>query len=309
MPVNPCTIRWYLFKLKDRHYIISRLREFLRFRPYLKNKPPVSFDFDAALQTSLAEFQIYHRLKVTDGTLNEETWAAVGKEMSEAEFQQISAGHPTLEYLLRGQGAKASCPTSTNANCLVNCVVGATEIAGLFSVAQFVYPNGKKRMGHDGVHAISPDNTKHHDVITIEALTGTVLRANTQGQGLYIIDVALDKYPDLVVTYKDLSGHLPSIKKGKQLKKGDKIGTVRPSGQPQDRVNRVGLHVTLVYRRNWQAFVNRRSGIGVPQGEAREGDEDWFVDPLGEKSPINCPGLEVMDKNGVNILGIPPQTK
>lgn len=312
MPVNPCTIRWYLFKLKHRHYIISRLREFLRLRPYLKNKPPVSFDFDAALQTSLAEFQTYHRLKVTDGTLNEETWAAVGAEMTDGEFQQISAGHPTLEFLLRGQTAKIGCPQSTNANCLVNCVVGATEIAGLYSVTDFYYPNGKRRMGHDGVHAISPDNTKHHDVITIEALTGTVLRANnqtTQAPNLYIVDVELDKYSNLVATYKDLSSYLPSIKKGKYLKRGEKIGTVRPSGQVQDRVNRAGLHITLVYRKNWQEFVNRRSGIGVPQGEAREGDEVWFVDPLGKQSPINCPGLEVMDKNGVDILGIPTKTK
>ena len=306
MPINPCSIRWYLFKLRDRHYIISRLREFLRFRPYLRNKPPLSFDFDAVLQTSLAEFQTYHRLKVTDGTLNEETWAAVGAEMTDVEFQLISTAHPTLEYLLRGETAKLSCPQSTNANCLVNCIVGATEIAGLFQVSPTVYPNGKRRMWHDGAHAVSPDNTKHHDVITIEALTGTVLRTNIQEKGLYIADVSLDKYPNLVVTYKDLSEVV--VQKGNYLKKGTRIGTVRPSGPPQDRVNRAGLHITLVYRKNWDAYVKRRSGIGVPNGESHEGDEDWFVDPLGEQSPINCPGLDVMDRNRVPYLGIPPQT-
>ena len=126
MPVNPCSVQWYLFKLKARHYIISRLREFLRFRLYLKSKPPVSFDFDGALQTSLVEFQTYHRLKVTDRTLNEETWAAVGAEMTDVEFQLISAAHPTLEYLLRGETAKLSCPQSTNGNCLVT--FGASEL-------------------------------------------------------------------------------------------------------------------------------------------------------------------------------------
>lgn len=129
--------------------------------------------------------------------MNEETWAAVGAEMTDVEFQLISAAHPTLQYLLRGETAKRSCPQSTNANCLVNCVVGATEIAGLYSVVDFYYPNGKRRMGHDGVHAISPDNTKHHDVIAIEALTETVLRANTQGQGLFIVDVALEQISEL----------------------------------------------------------------------------------------------------------------
>jgi len=160
MPVNPCSIRWYLFKIGDRHYIISRLKDFLHLRPYLKNKPLISFDFDVALQTSLAEFQKYHRLKITNGTLNEETWAAVGKEMSDAQFQQICAGHPTLEYLLCGQVEQVSCPKSTNANCLVNCVVGATEIAGTFSIAQFFLP---ERQATNGTRRRSRDFTRQHE--------------------------------------------------------------------------------------------------------------------------------------------------
>ena len=127
MPVNPCSVQWYLFKLKARHYIISRLREFLRFRLYLKSKPPVSFDFDGALQTSLVEFQTYHRLKVTDRTLNEETWAAVGAEMTDVEFQLI------FRRLIRRWNIycvvkllNLAVRKDTNGNCLVT--FGASEL-------------------------------------------------------------------------------------------------------------------------------------------------------------------------------------
>ena len=124
---------------------------------------------------------------------------------------------------------------------------------------------------------------------------------------MFIVDVILDKYPNLVAVYKDLTKVV--IKRGDYLKMGTKIGTVRPSGMPQERINRAGLHITLIYRKYWEAFVRRRSGIGVAAGDAKEGDENWFVDPLGAQSPINCPGLDLMDRNGVPYMGIPTTKK
>lgn len=100
--MDSCAIRYYMFKPGDRNTVIAALKRFLQSRVYLKTglKLTRTAEFDAPLQATLAEFQKYKKLSATDGTLNKETYAALGKEMTAVQLRTVSTNHPSLKYLL-----------------------------------------------------------------------------------------------------------------------------------------------------------------------------------------------------------------
>lgn len=94
----------YYFKLGDKSAIIFGLKKFLDSRNYLKIKNTSTYIFDEKFQTSLAEFQNYHKLKQTDGLLNAETYAQFGTSMNDVQVDQIALRDPLLKRLLLGIG-------------------------------------------------------------------------------------------------------------------------------------------------------------------------------------------------------------
>lgn len=104
--------RHYLFEVGSSDILLFHLKEFLRSRPYLKNRPTRTSVFDASLQAALAEYQRYKRLRVADGTFNAETYAAIGGEMSAVQVGLISTGAPGFQYLLRGAASDGRALTS-----------------------------------------------------------------------------------------------------------------------------------------------------------------------------------------------------
>ena len=99
----------YFFKLGDTHPVIPKLKEFFNSRPYLRsknNKLPV---FDTGIQAAIAEFQKYHRLQTQDGSLDEETYDQIGKEMLDVQIDIVSTGDPVLRKLLYGVGLEDPC--------------------------------------------------------------------------------------------------------------------------------------------------------------------------------------------------------
>lgn len=99
----------YFFKSGDKNIIITRLKEFFNSLPYLKSKNNRTMIFDSGLQASIAEFQVYHRLKTQDGSLNEETYAQLGTVMLDVQIDILSTGHPDLKKLLYGVGLIDPC--------------------------------------------------------------------------------------------------------------------------------------------------------------------------------------------------------
>lgn len=100
----------YFFKPGSRSPIIFNLKKiFFKTRPYLKTKNTTNDIFDDAFAASIMEFQQYNRLKIQDGSLNEETYAQIGREMSEMDVEMISFRNPKLRQLLYGIGLADVC--------------------------------------------------------------------------------------------------------------------------------------------------------------------------------------------------------
>lgn len=94
----------YYFKLGDKSAIILGLKKALDSLPYLEAKNTRTYIFDAELQTSLAEFQTYWKLKQTDGSLNAETYAKLGRKINEVVVDQLTLRDPILKKLFYGIG-------------------------------------------------------------------------------------------------------------------------------------------------------------------------------------------------------------
>lgn len=88
----------YFFKIGSRNPIIYKLkRVFFNTRPYLKIKNTATEVFDDVFRNSIAEFQQYYRLNIQDGSLNEETYSQIGKELSDVSIDMISFNAPNFE--------------------------------------------------------------------------------------------------------------------------------------------------------------------------------------------------------------------
>lgn len=78
--------------------ILIYLKQFMNARSYLKARSDNTPIFDAQLQFQLTEFQRYHHLKTQNGFLNEETYAQIGKEMSDIQIDMLSLHFPISRY-------------------------------------------------------------------------------------------------------------------------------------------------------------------------------------------------------------------
>lgn len=99
----------YFFKLGSRSPIIVRLKKTLNTFPYLTAKNNTTDFFDSQLESSLAEYQKYHRLKVQDGSLNQETYLQLGNDLSDVQIDMISLHYPDLNKLFYGVGLVEVC--------------------------------------------------------------------------------------------------------------------------------------------------------------------------------------------------------
>lgn len=92
----------YFFVIGFQSPIILKLKEFFGSRLYLKYQNNRTNIFDDELQTIILQYQNYHRLKLQSGFLNEETYAQIGKEMSEVQIDQMSLHQTNPAKLLYG---------------------------------------------------------------------------------------------------------------------------------------------------------------------------------------------------------------
>lgn len=172
-----------------------------------------------------------------------------------------------------------------NPNCIVNAVEGAKGLARPFGN---VGPNGI--IGHDGVHVVAAAGSI---VRTLPGLTGTVIDIHNGGDGTAIVDVLLDGGG--VALYKDLDpasvGHLRRKKgqKPKRLKAGSIIGRTSGGGE------NMGLHFAILRGGMKEHDYYRDITSGRTKNPMLVG---LFIDPLGDKSKANCPGVAV-DNAGV----------
>lgn len=90
------------FTVGSQNTAIFHLKQFFDSRSYLRNKNSRAPAFDVQFQTVIAEYQRYHRLRIQDGSLNAETYARIGREMSHFQIDTTSIGHPILKKLLFG---------------------------------------------------------------------------------------------------------------------------------------------------------------------------------------------------------------
>lgn len=103
---NSCALQYYYFQLGERNQIIEKIKNFLRSRNYLKIKPNLGIIYDISLLESLKEFQRYKKLKIIDGSFNDETYTALGAEMSQTQIsaiQNVDAQAEVISWLLRGK--------------------------------------------------------------------------------------------------------------------------------------------------------------------------------------------------------------
>ena len=104
----------YFFRMGDKNIIISKLKQFFNSRSYLKNKNDKTTVFNEQLQTTITEYQVYHRLRLQGGVLNEEVYAQIGEEMLDVQIDIISLNHPDLRKLLYGVGFEKPCEVWEN---------------------------------------------------------------------------------------------------------------------------------------------------------------------------------------------------
>lgn len=102
-----CALQFYNFQLGERNEMIGKIKDFLRTLKYLKNKPSKGIIFDTSLLATLTEFQRYKKLRFTDGAFNDETYAALGKEMTPKQIIEINKMDFSIMigWLLRGKPA------------------------------------------------------------------------------------------------------------------------------------------------------------------------------------------------------------
>jgi murein DD-endopeptidase MepM/ murein hydrolase activator NlpD len=170
-----------------------------------------------------------------------------------------------------------------NPNCIQNAVRGSTGLARPFGNIN-TNPNspGFGNLGHDGVHAVAPAGSR---VTTLPALTGRVIDIHNGGDGSKIVDVLLDN--GMVGLYKDLT--TVNVRPNQRLNAGSLIGR---TGGVGDARNFSGLHFSLLLggMKGHNYYRDITSGRTNNQITA-----SMFMNPLGANSPVNCPGVPVVN--------------
>ena len=82
---------------------VFQLKDFLSSRPYLKSRFNRNSVFNTPFQPLLAEFQQYKKLKIINGELTNETFRALGEEMSPMQMEMATMFNPELKYLFIGE--------------------------------------------------------------------------------------------------------------------------------------------------------------------------------------------------------------
>jgi hypothetical protein len=171
-----------------------------------------------------------------------------------------------------------------NPNCMQNAVPGSPGLARRFGI------------GHDGSHARGPEGGGIAK--TLAPLAGRVINITGGGDGTNIVDVRLANGD--VAIYKDLGRVFVSTTGARSVvKAGDSIGTV--SGGGFGGFN--GLHLSIVrgasYGQYRQLTGLATRGNQAQQDQARRDlsrlQSSMLIDPLGPESPVNCPGVSIID--------------
>lgn len=94
----------YMFKIGSVHSSVRIIKDFLNAHPRVRCSLKPNDNFNVETQAALAQYQSFKQLKVKDDSLNPETYAAIGSEMSPIQLQ-IATLHDydqSLERLLYG---------------------------------------------------------------------------------------------------------------------------------------------------------------------------------------------------------------
>ena len=102
--MNPHQLQPFMFTVGIRHTAVRIVKEFLNTHP----RVPVfnlllDDNFDLRTQSALAAYQNIKRLPVTDGTMDAETWAAVGTDLNPAKAQIVLVQQPLLRNLFNSR--------------------------------------------------------------------------------------------------------------------------------------------------------------------------------------------------------------
>lgn len=92
----------YLFKPGNNNRVILEIKRFLQDHPCVKCDLKRDGVLDSPTQAALTSFQKLKRLRVQDGTLNFETYAAIGAEMYPPRRELITLHDPVFRQLLQG---------------------------------------------------------------------------------------------------------------------------------------------------------------------------------------------------------------
>lgn len=122
--------RRYEFKEGDRHVAVWEIKQFLHHHPQVVGRPQRGDLFDAETRLALVEFQKLARLRTTDGSLDEETYRAIGRAMSQGEREAAAFRDATLGVLLTGATRtvnSAAWPTETHNLLIRKALPGLSE--------------------------------------------------------------------------------------------------------------------------------------------------------------------------------------
>lgn len=108
----------YELKLGSRGQAVRVVKELLHNHPRVSYQKDGADLYDAKLVAAVAAFQKMSRLQVTDGAMNKETWAALGKGQTDLRLKHLTPNDPVLYRLLKGDFQEQS---ASGRNFLIVC--------------------------------------------------------------------------------------------------------------------------------------------------------------------------------------------
>lgn len=90
-----------MFSVESKNPAVRIVKEFLNAHPHVRNfNLPLNYNFDTQTQAALAEYQRYRKLSSIDGSMNAETWKAIGSDMHPAQIEIVSTHAAAVRWLL-----------------------------------------------------------------------------------------------------------------------------------------------------------------------------------------------------------------
>ena len=99
--MNQWEMQKYQLSNGSRGQSVRVVKQLLHLNPHNSYQTDRTDVFDSKLQTAIVEFQRTARLLRSDGTLDAETWAALGKSLLPTQINILSIHDPNLRYLLK----------------------------------------------------------------------------------------------------------------------------------------------------------------------------------------------------------------